>query len=294
VGASLNAILGGFRIQGMVSACDQVLCSQPENPEYDALIEMHQGVNLELNARLGLRYTADKFRLGAMFSTPYTIGGDATIEVRLPNASVFRGASVDGDTIELAIPFPWVAGLGIEYAPTPAFRIEAAAVYEAWSRQTEVSVNPIDVWIRNASAVGDYQVGPMSIARRMSDVLSLRLGGEYDLKDTRFGISAGVCYENSSFEDAYLTPLTLDSDKLIVALGLRMRLTPQWHLQVAYGHIFLRDREVSNSAVVQTNPIRPPVESDGSGTAGPVYLGNGSYRMDADMFGLGIEWRPQP
>jgi long-chain fatty acid transport protein len=292
VGASLNAILGGFRIRVNISACDQVLCSQPENPEYDAEVEMHQSSTFELNARFGIRYTVGRLRIGAMFSTPYTIGGEAKIRVRLPDASIFRGARVDGDTIELGLPFPWVASLGIELSPTPDLRIEAAAVYEAWSRQSEVSVTPQNVWIRNASAVGDYQVGPLNIQRQMSDVLSLRVGGEYAIPDSPFRLAAGVCYENSSFKDAYLTPLTLDSDKLVVGLGMSIRVNPEWEVTVSYGHVFMRDRDVRNSAVTQSNPIRPPGAESDPAPFGPVYLGNGAYRMEADIFGIGLEWRP--
>ena len=294
LGLSLNTIIGGFRTVVAVSACDRVLCSQPENPDYDGTAEVHQQPLLEFNATLGVLYNQGAWRVGASFATPYTIDGEATMRVRLPSASIFQGAQVEGDSVDLSLPFPWVARAGVEYRTESGLRVEAAAAYEAWSRQDAVNVAPNDVWIRGASAVGDYQVGPLQIPRNMTDVLSLRLGAEYALRPDGVSLSLGVNYENSSFSDAYLSPLTLDSDKFVLGLGARIPLGETLTLQVSYGHVFLANRQVRNSRVPQTSPIRPEASPETPPPAGPVYVGNGDYELEADIFGLGIEWRPPP
>jgi len=294
LGVSLNTAIGGFRTLVAVSACDRVLCSQPENPDYDGLVEVHQQPLIEFNATVGLTYAHEWLRVGASFSTPYTISGEADMRVRLPSASIFRGATVEGDSVELELPFPWVARLGVELRPVDAFRVELAAAYEAWSRQDAVRIVPNDVWIRGAAAIGDYQVGPLVIPRNMRDVISLRLGGAYEFGPSGVRVSLGANYETSSFADSHLSPLTLDSDKLVLGAGVRFPVSDEVAISVSYGHIFLADRQVRDSQVPQTNPIRPEPASGTPPPGGPVFVGDGDYVMEADMFGLGLEWRPSP
>lgn len=115
--------------------------------------------------------------------------------------------------------------------------------------QTAAKIEPRDVWIRDAVAIGDYQVGPIEIPRNMNDVWSIRLGGSYAVWNDRMLVSAGANYETSSFDDAHLTPLTLDSDKLVLGLGLSVEVKSGLWLDVSYAHVFIRDREVRNSQV---------------------------------------------
>lgn len=295
VGLGALLMVGSFTGETATSACDGFVCTQPENPREDGSARFELPV-IQPGVSLGVTYASDFVRVGASATWwPGALRGTAKLNVRLPGSPLYDDARLEGDEASLQLDLPIMVRAGVEVRPIRTLRIEAAFVYESWSMQEQATIRPDNVWIRGATGIGDYQLGDIIIPRNMKDVFSIRLGGSLDILDDRVTLSAGVNYENSSFDDSYLQPLTLDSDKFIVGLGASIRVHRNVSIDVSYGHIFLRNREVTNSRVPQPNPIRPPRSMDVPPTAGgQVYVGNGSYRMEADMFGLGIRWSPQP
>jgi long-chain fatty acid transport protein len=292
IGAGMHLLLGSFVGETAISACDGTLCSQPEDPEWDGLARFTLSPIIHPGFTLGVTYDAGPVRLGASFVWwPKAISGNAELDVRLPAAPLFDGAVVDGNKARLELAMPIIVRAGVEARPVRGLRVEAALVYERWSMQNAAKITPRNVWIRDAVAIGDYQVGPIEIPRNMNDVWSIRLGGSYALWEDRLQISAGVNYETSSFDDAYLSALTLDSGKVVLGLGASVEVKDGLWFDVSYAHVFIQDREVRDSRVPQPNPIRPPRNPDIDPNAGgAVYVGNGDYRMEADIVGLGLRW----
>lgn len=293
IGGGVHLLLGSFVGETAISACDGTLCSQPEDPEWDGVARFKLSPIVHPGLTLGLTYDAGAVRIGAsLVWWPRAIRGDAVLDVRLPAAPLFDGASVDGNKARLELAMPFIFRAGVEARPVRGLRVELAVVYERWSMQDAAKITPRNMWIRDAVAIGDYQVGPLEIPRNMNDVWSVRLGGSHALLDDRMQVSAGVNYETSSFDDAYLSPLTLDTGKVVLGLGASVEVTEGVWIDVSYAHVFLRDREVRDSRVPQPNPIRPPrnpdLEPNAGGTA---YVGNGDYRMEADVVGLGLRWQ---
>ncbi len=293
IGGGVHLLLGSFVGETAISACDGTLCSQPEDPEWDGVARFTLAPIVHPGITLGVTYDAGPIRIGASFVWwPRAIRGDAVLDVRLPAAPLFDGATVDGNKARLELAMPIILRAGVEARPVRGLRVEAAVVYERWSMQEAAKITPRNVWIRDAVAIGDYQVGPLEIPRNMNDVWSVRLGGSYALLDDRMQVSAGVNYETSSFDDAYLSPLTLDTGKVVLGLGASVEVTEGVWLDVSYAHVFLRDREVRDSRVPQPNPIRPPRNPDLEPNAGgTVFVGDGDYRMEADVVGLGLRWQ---
>ncbi len=293
IGLGMHLLVGSFVGETAISSCDGFVCSQPESPEWDGLARFELSPILHPGMSGGLTYDAGMVRVGASFAWwPRAVSGDATLQVRLPSAPLFDGARVEGDKARLELELPFILRGGVEFRPTRGLRIEAALVWEHWATQQAARITPKNVWIRDAVAIGDYQVGPLDIPRNMNDVYSVRFGGSYRFADERVELSLGVNYENSSFKDAYLTPLTLDSSKWVTGLGISVQVTGGVWIDVSYAHVFLQDRNVTDSQVPQPNPIRPPRNPDVPPTAGgAVAIGNGRYAMEADMVGVGIRWQ---
>jgi long-chain fatty acid transport protein len=283
IGVTAQLIAASFRVRSAVSGCDRAICTQPENPDYDAIAEVSLSSLFAATFGLGAIYDAGIVRFGASFLTPYTLAGDATIRVRLPSAAAFDGAHLEGDQASTSLAMPWILRAGVELRPVTGLRVEVAVVGELWSTQQEMVVLPHDMWMRDVLALGDYQAGPVTIPRKMRDTLSLRLGGEYTTGIV--GVRAGVSYENGAFDDAYLSPLTLDTDDTALTLGASLEVTRGFFVDVSFQHFFMRNRQVRNSAVPQANPVRPP-------PADVVYVGNGDYAIEASTVGLGVRWAP--
>ncbi len=302
IGLSSHFLVGNFDAQVALSACDGVICSFPEDPEYDGVAKISLPTFFPFFV-LGGTLDLDAVRIGLSVSTPFNLEGSARIQVRPPSAAAFSGAQVvnrgsgcDWESPDAAcrqdtradvqLEFPWILRLGVEVRPVTGLRVEAAVVYESWSVQDQARIRPRDVWIEGAlGGALDYQVGPLNIPRNMNDTVSIRLGGAYTIDDL-VTIRAGGYWENGAFSDPYLTALTIDSDKVVMSAGVGIDVSREFSIDVLGGYIWMASRAVRDSAVPQPNPIRPP-----GNEAETVYVGNGDYSMGAPFFGLGIRWR---
>ncbi len=302
IGFTGNVLVGNFNAQVALSACDGVICSFPEDPQYDAVSQITLPTAYPYFG-LGAILDLDFIRIGLSATTPYQLSGSAQIKVRPPSAAAFQGAEVvnrsggcdyqnpnascRNDTRgNVGLQFPWVLRAGVEVRPFSNLRVEAAVVWETWSMQRSVSIRPNDVWIQNAlGGALNYQVGPINIPRNMRDTVSIRLGGEWT-PDPMVTIRLGGYWENGAFNDPYLTALTIDSDKVVMGGGAAINVSPEVSIDATVGYIWLASRHVRNSAVPQANPIRPPNAPDHTD-----YIGNGDYSMTAPYVGLGLRWR---
>lgn len=292
VGLSFDMFMGRFQGESALTGCDGLVCSQPENPRHDGRARF-SGPIVTPGFSIGVLFHHPVVRVGLSANAfPLAVDTNIELSVRLPSSPIFDGASIDGNTASFQLPLPFTLRAGVEVRPTNRLAIEAAVVYEHWSSQDAITITPDNIFIRDAVAIGDYQVGSIAIPRNMRNVFSARLGGTFQAHD-QVSISAGFGYENSSFDDEYLSAMTLDSDKFLVSIGAAIRLSDSLTLDVSYGHLFMVDRVVENSAVTQPNAIRPPRASGVPPTqGGQVYIGNGNYNMEADVFGIGLRWTP--
>ncbi|MCS6856193.1 MAG: outer membrane protein transport protein [Sandaracinaceae bacterium] len=310
LGLAGTLIYASFGATTTISACDGVICSFPEDPDHDALVRLELNPVFTGTASLGLIWDPGPVRLGASLTTPYALSGRARIFVRMPSAPAFEAAfarsregncaNVSDEQIEAArsqgqshpceathadfhLDFPWILRAGLALDAIENFTLELAFVWESWSVQREATIRPRDVWMSNAIGFLDYEVGPLSIPRGMQDTVSVRLGGEYRFQ--AFEVRAGAYFETGAFPDEYLHPLTIDSDKIVGAVGGSFWPSREIAFDLLLGYAHLFPRSVRNSKVPQANPIRPPSSS-------PVFIGNGDYVMSAPFFGAGLRWYP--
>ncbi|MFO0681472.1 MAG: outer membrane protein transport protein [Sandaracinus sp.] len=320
IGLGVHVVYGSFAARTAMSACDGVTCAFPEDPDFDGTAQLTLNPAFTAIATAGVTWDAGPVRLGLSVMTPYALNGTAQIQLRVPSAATFDGAfvrnragacaavpdsaiqsSIDagqthpcqGTQADINLDFPWVVRFGVQLEAIENLNLEAAVVWETWSLQREASVRPRDVWFANAlGGALDYQVGPLSIPRHMRDTVSVRLGGEYTI-DHFVQIRLGGYFETGSFDDAWLQALTIDSDKLVFAGGVGIRVDGGFWIDAMVGYAHLFPHNVTNSQVPEPNPIRPPtMAADPSmRTAGdPTYVGNGTYNMTAPFFGVGIRW----
>ena len=287
LGTTLGVVAGSFAATTTMSACDGAICTQPEDPQYDALTQFKLPLFVAPAASFGAIIDAGKVRLGASFDIPYTISGTADLRTRMPSAAIFDNATLEGPNgsapkANANIPFPWILRTGLEIRPLRNLRMEGSFVIEGWSRQQSISLVANDVSIHNVFAIGDYQVGPVNIPRHMKNTYSVRFGGEYTMGSIT--LRAGVQLETSAFAPQYLSALTLDSKKLIVSGGITLRAAAGIYLDGVFAFSQMQDVSVRDSRVTQPNPIRPESNT-------PNYIGNGDYHMMAFLIGGGLRFR---
>jgi long-subunit fatty acid transport protein len=173
-----------------------------------------------------VKYTVAKvLSLGASAMLPYHLRGPASLSATLPSAAAFDTAVVQGDRADFDMPFPLIVPIGSEFRPWPSLRLEGAFGWEQWSTQKSIDATRNHVRMVNVRGLGDYDVGPIELMRNMGDTWSVRGGCELFvpqrflpalLKKTRYAMRGGIAYEKSAFTDKPLTPLALDSDKVLL------------------------------------------------------------------------------
>jgi long-chain fatty acid transport protein len=291
LGAALHLTGGRFKGQAALNACDGTLCTFPEDADFDAYATFDAlpvyGVNGVLGATINL---GDVLRFAMSVTLPYTLKGSGTLETRLPSGVLFDGATVDGNKMKFSMALPTILRFGSEIRPIKALRLEGAVVWEQWSRQKSIDIEPEGVTIRDVNGVGDYEVGKVKLDRRMNDMWSLRGGFEVTppgslvgmfLKKQKFTVRGGMAYETSAFSKKTLTPLTLDANKLIISGGLSIDLAKWLRFDTVAGYVHMQDPKIRSSEIRQPTALRPAYVDASA-------LGNGDYKMEAFFLGGGF------
>jgi long-chain fatty acid transport protein len=186
---------------------------------------------------------------------------------------------------------PWTLRTGVEARVGEGTRVEASFVYEAWSMQQTIDLVPNGISLQNVALFPpSYAVGPISLQRGFKDAWSLRLGGEQSvaLGSYKLDARAGFSYETSAIPKAYLSPLTMDSNKFTVSLGAGFHVSRALRLD-AMGALLLPqavDVSPSEAAISAVNPVRANNPPGGSPA-----INGGHYQWSALLLGLGLRYQ---
>jgi long-chain fatty acid transport protein len=293
VGAGVQALVGTFKSTVDFSACppDNLVCAG-EDPDYDSYSQLNVGPIFAPSANLGATYVPTKMvRIGISGQAPFVVSAPAKVDVRLPTAPEFDNASQRGDNAHVTFELPPVLRAGVEIRPLDEahdLRVELAYVREFWSVSQSINVQPTNIQLLNVTGFpSPYGVAPISIPRGGQDSNSIRLGGEYKFAVAQYWLQAraGIAYETSGIKQAYVSPLTIDSDKVALSIGGGLYIGKHWRFDAVYAHVFASDVTVSpqQAAVPRINPVQ------GNPTQGTSVNG-GQYSARADVLGVGLQY----
>ncbi|MBK9037145.1 MAG: outer membrane protein transport protein [Myxococcales bacterium] len=285
LGATLQNHVVALTSDIVLSGCPgQTVCA-PEDPEFDSLNRIEQQSYFQPSGSVGLQLDAtDKVTFGAAFQLPVSVSGQGTLSSRLPSSGFFNGASVEGDRADVSMTLPAAIRAGVEVRPG-RWRIEAALDVELWSAHEEILIEPKDVRIVGAPGVGTYEFGPIHLPRNFDDTYAVQLGVEgQPSASTPLTVRAGYSYETAASPTEYLSVLTVDGAKHLVAGGLGYRVGG-WNVDLVFAFATMGERHVDPSVGVapQVNPIR-----DTSATPLEVFVNWGDYKSTWIVAGLGL------
>jgi long-chain fatty acid transport protein len=292
IGADVQVALGRFHAETALSAADGFVCPFPEQAECDAYSKLEVLPAWGVSAVFGVTYSlADIIISGVSLMLPYQLRGRAELGLEPPSAAAFDDAVFTGSRADFSMKFPTIVRIGSELRPTRYLRMEGAFVWEQWSRQRSIDISPReDIHLRGITGIDDYQIGVLRIPRQMRNAWSVRGGYELfvpdkwmpaSLKKLKWAIRGGLAYEKSAFSPSTTTPLTLDSDKIVLSGGQSFNIHEKVRLDGTIGYMFMTDLQVRDSSIYQPTSIRPRAVD-----ATP--LGNGNYEMDALYIGGGL------
>ena len=285
----LQAILysGRFANTVTLSNCDGVICTQPENPDYDSAIQVTSDPLFLPGLALGLQYGWSWGRLGLAYETGYTIDTATTVRTRLPAAELYEDAVLIPEVPRGRVSFelPMALRAGFEILPASDIAIELSVVWENWAVHDIIILDASGAEITEIAALGSYELGAVEIERRLENTLCVRLGGEIgpEILSVR-GLTArlGFAYEPSASPDEYLSAMSVDLDKFIVGSGVAYEFD-QYTVELTYAAVLMSSREITSSSVQQTSAARPPWN-------GRSIIGNGKYEGSAHIIGLGVHY----
>lgn len=290
IGLGLGALVGIFQstLTFSVSPPDRLI-GAPEQPEYDAESRFRVGPIFAPTGNVGVIYQAlDELRLGASFQLPTVISSGTKFDVRLPSGAVFDKARVTGSDAHVRFKLPHILRVGGEVRPVKELRIELAYVREFWSIHDSIELTPEGVAIEGITGLPRRVPLPaIEFPRNFSDSDSIRLGGEYRFKLWGYDmdVRSGVSYETSAIPRDYLSLLTIDMDKITLALGGGIYVGEHWRLDVTYAHLFASSVNVpaDTAKIGRVNPIpgNAPLEA----------INGGRYAASADLLGVGVQYK---
>ena len=278
---------GRFSNTVTLSNCDGVICTQPENPDYDSAIQVTSDPLFLPGLALGLQYTWTWGRVGLAYETGYSVDTATTVRTRLPSAEIYEDAILVPEIPRgrVAFDLPMALRAGFEVLPIDDLAVEVAMVWENWSAHDVIVLDASGASITEIAALGSYELGSVELERRLKDTLCLRLGGELgpellgvDSLTTRFGFA----FEPSASPDEYLSAMAVDLDKYIVSAGVAYQFT-DFSVEATYAAVMMTSRDVTGSAVQQTSAARPPWN-------GRSIIGNGLYEGSAHILGIGFHY----
>lgn len=297
VGAGVQLLVGKFASSVVFNAnpADRLI-GAPEDPRYDTFSQLSAAPIIAPSGNLGvLGEPVTNLKLGASFQLPFWVNAPATNKVRLPVAPVFDKARQEGDEVRVCFRLPAILRAGVQYriamGEDQALNLEAAYVREFWSLHDTIDIIPESINLVGVTGFpSPFGVPRLSIPRNFQDSNSIRIGGEYTQK--AFGqpkglsIRAGANYETSAIPRAYLSPLTLDSDKVTASLGAGFGVAKGLRLDAVFAQVIAAGVTVTpeEAKVPRLNPV--------SGNPVAVEAVNGGeYAFRATLIGLGAEYK---
>ena len=293
IGFGVEMLTGTFKSTVDFSACppDNLTCAA-ESPQYDSFSQLSVGPIFAPSGNVGAIWVPSKLvRFGLSGQAPFWVNAPATVDVRLPTAPTFDSASQQGNKARVSFELPPILRAGVEFRPfgeARDLRVEVAYVREFWSVHQSIDIAPQNIQLLNVTGFpSPFGVSAIGLPRGGQDSNSVRLGGEYTfpLASYVFQARAGVAYETSGIKQAYVSPLTIDADKVIASIGAGM-FVGHFRFDAGYSHVFQSDVTVTpqEAAIPRVNPVQGnPTQTQS--------VNGGLYSARADILGVGLQYR---
>jgi len=187
---------------------------------------------------------------------------------------------VIGDRVTMTFQMPLIVNAAIGWvAPSGAFQLELAGVWENWSVLRHFEVDASGVVLDSPLSSGP--VGEVSIDRGLHDAFSVRLGGEARIVRDRLVGRLGVAWDGPGTRPQRFTASSVDTHKLVAGAGLGLHLW-RFDVSLSYMHVFMPTLVVTDSTYTQLNALNESAVT---------VVGNGTYRASYDVFSVAVTLR---
>jgi len=147
------------------------------------------------------------------------------------------GAPNSSTDVTVKLPLPLMVRGGGRYrylaAGRELFDVELDVEYETWSRANAFTVDTNGLVATAGGGSQHVTIGTITVPKQWNDVLSVKLGGDFNLVPDRWTLRAGVYYETAASPAAYSNVDFPAGAQLGGALGASL-LLHRWELALTY------------------------------------------------------------
>ena len=230
-----------------------------ENPAFDGTLDISDATADTVAGNIGLMWKPmEQFQLGLTWRSGVELDleGDTSVEIPAALTQATGGAMQSlRATGKTTLNLPQVIGVGAAFKPQSKWTFTGDVNWIDWSVYKDIDFD----FDNNTTYFPDTK-NP----RNWEDAWAFRLGAEYMLTD-KAAIRAGYLYDQTPIPDDSLGPELPTGTRNGVTLGFGYN-WGKFAIDAAYAHLFIEDREVSES-------IRTPLPS-------------GEYESAANIVGL--------
>ena len=175
---------------------------------------------------------------------------------------VLKRDGVPASDVSVTLPLPLLVRAGGRYRHLVAgrrelFDLELDVEYQTWSRAKSFTVGTNGL---EATAAGNQTIplGTITVPKQWNDVLSIKLGGDFNVVPGRWTLRAGVYYETAAAPAAYANVDFPAGPQLGGALGASLLLR-RWELALTYQLRYQPSVTIAeaNARVYQQTPASP-------------------------------------
>ena len=143
---------------------------------------------------------------------PANIVTHSTLDAHRPRSdarwarSARRGTATPANDVTVKLPLPLLVRGGARYRHLAGgrelFDLELDVEYETWSRAKAFTVESNGL-VATPLEASTSPIGTITVPKQWNDVLSVKLGGDFNLVPERWTLRAGVYYETAASPSAY-------------------------------------------------------------------------------------------
>jgi len=218
-----------------------------------------------LGATLGVQWRDERFSAGlsAMAPTTLNLGGDVTVTNPAIMQIDAEPAGLRTDRVHLDLHLPLIVRAGVLVRPLERLALALEVNWQRWSTSRELRLDfSREPQLLLTPGAKLYDV---VMENRWRDTLAARFAANAIPFALPLELRAGVLYDQSPIDDRHYDLLTPDADKLGVAAGASYALAVggrTLRLDLAFLRLFLRERDVAPSALVDAQTGQPIPGSD--------------------------------
>jgi long-chain fatty acid transport protein len=279
LGAALGPTYFHARQENAISAAPANLA--PDADLWRVLVDTDVNAPLFLTTNFGVSWRpASSWAIGASVMPPFDVHTSGTVDFTTSNL-VHGLTTIQGNGIDVDLKMPAIVRFGVRHDVRKDLSVEVAAVYEGWSRFQSIRLVPNVTVSAPILNVNNMAIPPIDLIKEYRDVMSLRLGAEYEARSW-LSVRTGAYYETSGSPPTWFDITAPEADKVGLTVGASVRLGRALSIDAAYAHTFFANVTVDHPSQQIRNVLVP---------SNTQYVGAGTYQMSMDFVHAGLRLR---